>query len=108
MSTLLDKLKAKQKESTFKARTEESVAVVIKSIQPLKDASRLLLRTDIGDVFCFKSAFSQGVPTSCKGLKATMVLQENGEHINCKSVDYSYDDLSQREFMVAGGVGFNS
>ena len=106
--SLLKKLQEQQAKSTFKARPEETQQARVISIHPLKDTSRVLVKTDkLGDLFVYKSAFNKGVPTS-GGFDATLVLQENlgkddKEYINVKSIDYSYDDLSARDFVATTG-----
>lgn len=103
MSNLLNKLKEAQK--SYKTPVEETINVVITDIKPTRDDSRVMLVTNVGNIFAWKNTFAGGIPVIDKPLKAEVTLRENTtsdgkSYTNVSRVKYSLEEMGKYSFVA--------
>lgn len=100
--SLVAQLKANQAE--YVAPEEETLSVTIKDIKNTKDEQRVMMITDIGNIFAWRNVFDGGVPIGAPAFKAEITLRgastEKGDFVNISRVKYNLEATGKYSFVA--------
>lgn len=100
--SLVAQLKLNQ--ADYVAPEEETISVTVNDIKPTKDENRVMLMTDIGNIFAWRNVFDGGVPVGAKKFKAEITLRgastEKGDFVNISRVKYDLEATGKYSFVA--------